>query len=117
MNTLEKLEVFPLQSGSIKETITVPPHLTILDSKAKVPTGKHVFRILTVKDGDKRIVWDRMNIAEIMDARALFNKLLATGLKPFKVDPSGKKTNEVLKEFDATSEEIVFAPIAAARGG
>ena len=48
----------------------------------------------------------------------LYDKLLAEGMDPYKVDSvTGKIGVEKLKEFDATLEEVVFVPIKAMVGG
>ena len=75
-----------------------------------------VYRILS-KDGDMRIVWDRDQLSEINDAKNKFDELVGKGMVPYKVDPSGQKTAELMTVFDPSAEEILFSPIKMLVGG
>ena len=117
MATAEKLKVTLFQGGNLQGEIDVPESLQFLeDGQQRQPT-QHMFRIVNQKDGDKRVVWDSRSLAEIQDAKEMFDKLVAEGMVPYKVDSKGKKTPQVMQEFDPLAEEIIFAPIAAVAGG
>lgn len=75
------------------------------------------FRIMTAKDGDKRIVWCRRVLTQIAEAKKLFMDLMSKGNVPYRVGVDGAATSEVMKEFDPTAEEVIFMPIRAVSGG
>ena len=75
------------------------------------------FRILSQKDGDKRVVWCRRVIAEIKAAKRMFLDLISKGMVPYKVGVDGKASAEEMKEFDPTAEEVIFMPVRAISGG
>lgn len=97
--------------------IAVPDNLRILEDHENTPEGCGVFRVMTPKDGDKRIVWDCRDMNQIEEAKAMFDKLIQEGLVPYKVGLDGKATSEVMDEFDPHAEEILFLPIALVTGG
>jgi len=115
--TTEKLKVTLFQGGGLQGEIDVPDSLKFLEDGQKRQSAQHMFRIVNQKDGDKRVVWDANSLAEIQDAKEMFDQLVAQGMVPYKVDLKGKKTPEVMREFDPLAEEIIFAPIAALAGG
>ncbi len=75
------------------------------------------FRIISQKDGDKRVVWCRKVIAEIQAAKKMFMDLISKGMVPYKVGVSGNASAEVMDEFDPTAEEVIFMPVRAIAGG
>jgi len=75
------------------------------------------FRIMSQKDGDKRVVWCRRVMAEIKAAKQMFMDLLSRGMVPYKVGTDGVATAEVMDEFDGTAEEVIFMPMKAIVGG
>ncbi len=95
------------------EIIEIPESLRLGDPEP----GDCVFRILSQKDGDKRVVWNRRRIQEINDAKIMFDKLIAEGLVPYKVGTDGRATSEVMTEFDPYAQEVIFMPIMAVVGG
>lgn len=105
------------QPSNLEQDIAIPETLKILGDGEKQPEFSSLFRIITQKDGDKRIVWDNRNIGEINDAKKMFNDLVAAGMCPFVVDPSGKKSPTPMAEFDPHAGEVIFAPIKATCGG
>lgn len=70
--------------------------------------GEMLFSVLTPKDGDKRLVWNRFSLPEIEDARKMFDDLVAQGMLPHRVSTDGEPAAEVLKNFDAMLEEVSF---------
>jgi len=121
MAVAQKLKVTLLAAGSkpgnLEQEIDVPDTLRFLEDGETVPPGHCIMRIVNQKDGDKRVVWDSRDMRQIADAKETFDKLVAEGLVPYRVDPQGRKTPEVMSEFDATAEEIIFSPIHALAGG
>ena len=112
---------------SVKKEVEIPATLKVLEASEDVPAGHSVFSILNQEDGDKRVVWDSRNLAEIRDAKDLFDSLIVEGMIPYCVDASGKKTSEVMSLFDPVAEEVlmgdpppkevVFTPQKALVGG
>lgn len=99
-----------------KKTLPIPDELRVTDGTCQAD-GDCVFRIMSQKDGDKRVVWNKFSIPEINAANQLFKDLIAEGMVPYKVGVDGKATSEVMTEFDATAEEVIFLPIRAVVGG
>lgn len=97
--------------------ISVPENLRVLEDHENPPEGFGVFRIMTPKDGDKRVVWDCRDIAQIEEAKTMFDQLIQEGLVPYKVGLDGKATSEVMDEFDPYAEEVIFLPVALVTGG
>jgi hypothetical protein len=112
---------------SVKREVEIPATLKMLDDSEEIPAGHSVFSILNQDDGDKRIVWDSRNLAEIRDAKDLFDRLIAEGMRPYVVTHDGKKTHEIMTIFDPIAEEVlmgdhpksevVFTPQKALVGG
>ena len=90
--------------------VDIPESLGMLDDAHAAPDGCGMFRILTPQDGDKRVVWDSRDLRQINDAKDIFNDLVEEGLRPYRVDPSGRRSPEIMDEFDPSAEEIYFAP-------
>ena len=97
--------------------IEIPDELVLLEGKQEPKKGNGVFRILSPQFGDQRVTWDSASLQEINAAKKLFLDLVKQGLTPYKVGLDGKKTSEVMREFEATSEEIIFVPTKLITGG
>lgn len=104
--------------GNASAKIAVPESLGIIsDPQQKAPEGFGCFRIMTPHDGDKRVVWDSRDFAQISEAKAMFDELVVQGLVPYRVGVNGRASSEVMAEFDPYAEEIIFLPIAMVAGG
>ena len=112
-----EIEVPLVNNSNIKENITVPESLKILKDKEGVKKWERCFRFLTPKDGDKRVVWDSRDMDQIEEAKAMFDECVAKGLVPYRVGTDGRKTSDVMDEFDPEAEEVIFLPIAQVAGG
>lgn len=114
------IDVSLLRAGNnpsnLSKTIDIPDTLEIWDNR-KIPENFGVFRIMTPKDGDKRVVWDSRDFQQILDAKEMFNQLVANGLVPYKVGTNGRPSAEVMTEFDPHSEEVIFLPLGLVTGG
>ena len=64
-------------------SVEVPDGLEILDEGQVRPKTAGQFSILTAKDGDKRVVWDRLHLAQINAAKRMFDDLVKQGLVPY----------------------------------
>jgi hypothetical protein len=82
-----------------------------LPSRAELKKGKRVFYIPTENAGDERLTWDARFLDQIQGAKKDFDDLVARGMVPFRVDTNGKKTPEVMEEFDPNAEEVIFSPL------
>lgn len=100
-----------------KQRYEVPDGLCIVDGNCKGDDEIGLFRIMTLKDGDRRVVWNRMNLDEISAAKKMFNELISSGMVAYHVDSRGNKTNRLMKVFDPSVEEIIFIPMQAVSGG
>jgi hypothetical protein len=75
-----------------------------------------VFRILDQKEGDKRLVWNRLSMGDISEANRMFDRFVSEGLDPYRVGGDGK-TGARMDKFDPTAEEVIFLPIKMVAGG
>jgi hypothetical protein len=100
----------------------IPEPLRIAEGDLAMPTDPEnecMFHIMAPKHGDKRVVWDRRNIAEILAAEKMFKELIAQGMLAFYVDTKGKamtgKDGTTLKPmptFDAHAGKVIFMPMS-----
>ncbi len=115
--SLESREVSCFNNISV-----IPDSLKIVEHDYKAQEGEHCFHVMSPKDGDKRIVWNSRNIAEINDAKKMFNDLISKGFLPYRIK-DGQQSKEVMTEFDPhsgevmMSEDVVFVPQPAIVGG
>lgn len=112
MITEDFVEVAVVKNSNIKDKISIPHILKVLQDKELIQKWEHVFRIMTAKDGDKRIVWDSRDLFQINEAKVMFDECVTKGLVPYCVGLNGKATSEVMDEFDSCAEEVIFLPIA-----
>ena len=112
-----QIEVPLIDRGNISATIDIPESLTVLEDGQSRENGQCQFSVLTIKDGDKRVIWDKRDMAQIQDAKKMFNELVAKGLAPYSVGVDGKASAQVISEFDPLAEEIIFLPIRLVKGG
>lgn len=104
--------------SNLSTKLKIPDSLGIMDDPAQTaPKGFGCFRIMTPKDGDKRVVWDSRDFAQISEAKAMFDELVVQGLVPYCVGVNGRASSEVMAEFDPYAEEIIFLPVAMVVGG
>jgi hypothetical protein len=115
--TQQYVEVAGIKGSSVTEKVGIPDALRIMEDGEKPQKGHHVFRVMTAKDGDKRVIWDCRDLAQINDAKTMFDELVAQGLVPYKVGTDGRATSEVMDEFDPAAEEVIFLPVAMVTGG
>lgn len=112
------LELAPFKGGKATVKIEIPDGLQVLDDHGQEsPKGYGSMRVLTVKDGDKRIVWNARSFAQIQEAKEMFDACVAQGLVPYKVGVNGKASSEVMDEFDPYAEEVIFLPVSMVAGG
>jgi len=112
-----EIEVALIKNSNLKDTITKPERLRFLKDGEKTSRWERCFRILTPKDGDKRVVWDSRDMDQIEDAKAMFDECVAKGLVPYRVGTDGRASAEVMDEFDPEAEEVIFMPINQVAGG
>lgn len=115
------IEIALMRMGSnpsnIGSPLEVPDGLKILQDGEEPPSSFGCMRIMTVKDGDKRVVWDCKSMDQIREAEQMFEKLKGEGLVPYRVGTDGKSSSEEMTEFDPHVEEIIFLPMKAVAGG
>ncbi len=85
-------------------------------SKCERDKNIGLFRILNQKDGDKRLIWNRMNMGDIAEAEKMFNEFVKQGLAAYNVVPGGKSGSR-MERFDPTAEEVIFLPLNLVAGG
>lgn len=104
--------------SNLSDKFVIPDNLGIMDDlNENAPEGFGCFRIMTPKDGDKRVVWDSRDFAQISEAKSMFDELVIKGLVPYCVGVNGRASSEVMVEFDPYAEEIIFLPVAMVVGG
>ena len=115
---LREIEIPLIKGSKLTSKFVIPDELGILEDPRQVPPkGFGCFRIMTPKDGDKRITWNNQDFAQIRQAKETFDKLVLEGLVPYRVGTNGQASSEVMPEFDPYSEEIIFLPISLVMGG
>ncbi len=100
-----------------KRKIPVPDALRLLKDGEEAGENFGVFKVLSKESGDERVVWDRRNLPDINAARNLFNDLIAEGMVPYCVGTGGKRTSDVMREFDPHAGQVIFVPQPAIVGG
>jgi len=78
--------------------------------------GFGMFRILDQKEGDKRLVWNRLSLGDISEAHRMFDRFIGEGLQAYRVGSDGKQGGR-MESFDPTAEEVLFLPIKLVVGG
>ncbi len=78
--------------------------------------GFGIFRILDQKEGDKRLVWNRMSMGDIAEAGRMFDQFIKEGLSAYRVGGDGRQ-GAPMDRFDPTAEEVLFLPIKLVAGG
>ena len=115
-----EIEIYPIKGSNVSVKIPIPDGLGV---GTGIPwstiEGKlyGVMRVMTPKDGDKRITWNNQDFAQIRQAKETFDRLVLEGLVPYRVGIGGRATSEVMPEFDPYAQEIVFLPISLVMGG
>lgn len=59
------------------------------------------------ESGDRRVIWDARDPAQIAEAARLFQSYLDRGWKAYTVEPDGTLAHRI-RHFDADTEEIVY---------
>lgn len=72
-------------------------------------------RAVINETGDTKTIWDRSNEVEVNAAKKDFKHFRDSGYIAYKVTGKEGTKGEVMHEFDATAERIIFAP--PMRGG
>lgn len=114
-DTQEWVEVNPLTGSNCSRRVPIPPSFPKVGD-AHGLAKRSLWRILTAKDGDKRVVWDASDLAQIQDARRMFEELKAAGMVAYKVGDNGLASTEVMEEFDPLAEEVLFLPVGKQAG-
>jgi hypothetical protein len=109
-----ELELRASRPGAALDFAELAAMAASLDAEA---ADMGIFRIMTPKDGDKRVVWCRKVIEEIKAAKKMFMDLVTSGMVPYRVGVDGKASANVMDEFDPLAEEVIFMPVQAIRGG
>lgn len=120
MNTVaDQVECFGNMCVAIPKSIQTPVLSDEeLDSMyALMSEDMRIFRIMTPSEGDKRVIWNSRNIAEIADAKKMFLDLIKQGMIPFRVGLDGKQSSERMDTFDPSASEVIFLPMPAIVGG
>lgn len=112
----QSVQVAIVKGGS-RVDVAIPDELSSLEDGQEPQAGCSIFTILNEKDGDKRVVWNRMNLPEIRSAKKMFDDLVVKGQVPHCVGAGGKATADIMSEFDPTAEEVIFMPMPIVVGG
>lgn len=116
--TNRKIQLQLLQHTNAAKEFDIPESLGIIDDAKEVPpVGHGCFRIMTPNDGDKRVIWDSGDFAQIREAKEMFDELIAEGLVPYRVGTNGQASADVMDEFDPHAEEVIFIPMPMVAGG
>ena len=113
MTTETVLEFSPVRHGTKRRLETT---LQKLEDGDQLKAGQHCFRIMN-ENGDDRLVWDSSSFIEIKAAKKDFVELVKQGMTPYRVGTDGRASAEVMTEFDAKAEEVIFMDTALVVGG
>lgn len=102
------------KTKSVETTLESPTDETISQFEHNKQYG--IFRILDQKEGDKRLVWNRLSLGDISEAERMFNSFIGEGLAAYRVGGDGKQ-GAAMTKFDPTAEEVIFLPIKLVAGG
>ena len=105
-----KAAVLRVGTKTIGEDVAIPPRLERLEVGQEPEPWHGVMCIPTEDAGDERLVWDRRSPGSVRDAKKTFNDLVAKGMIPHRCDPTGRCLPNVMREFDAKAECVVFSP-------
>lgn len=111
------LDLAPIFGSNIREPMPLPDSIVLLEHGQEPDSENCMFRILSPKSGDDRLTWDKRDFGAMQDARQTFIELVKKGFKPFRVGGDGKRSNEVMQEFDPSAQQVVFVPMAPVAGG
>ncbi len=119
---MKMIEIPQLGGSRLTEKIEIGENLTVLPDGGHAPVGHGLWRIMSPKDGDKKVIWNPDSFTEIQEASVLFKRLIKSGMVPYICDAKGRPTGEVMAEFDPLAgevdfREVVFAPKQLAVGG
>jgi len=101
-------------SHSIDTNLQIATDENISDFEHNKQFG--IFRILDQKEGDKRLVWNRLSLSDISEADKMFNQFISQGLTAYRVGGDGKQGSP-MEKFDPTAEEVIFLPMKMVAGG
>ena len=100
-----------------RNTCDIPDDLTVIeDIKAVPPPDNGMFRIMS-KEGDTRVVWNRLSLVELRSAKEMFDDLISKGMVPYHVGEDGQASPTEMAEFDPSAEEVIFMPMQLVCGG
>jgi hypothetical protein len=102
------IEINPIRGSNLRSEVAIPEKLSLLGTNERPKKGWGCFRVLTAKDGDKRITWDSGDLDQINDAKQLFDELKREGLTAYRVGLDGRMTAEEMDAFDPDAEEVIF---------
>lgn len=112
-----KLDLSLMMGSNLKESMEIPEGLSLLEPGQEPGPEDGCFRILSPKSGDDRLTWDKRDFSAMQEARRTFVDLVKKGFKPFRVGNDGKKSNEVMQQFDPLAQQVIFVPMAPVAGG
>lgn len=120
MTTVANNVIFAPFFGNKKLTKAIDTTLEVVDDSTigKFEHNKRfgMFRILDQAEGDKRLVWNRLSMADIREADRMFSQFVKEGLSPYRVGGDGKQ-GSAMDKFDPTVEEVIFLPMKLVAGG
>lgn len=61
------------------------------------------------RDGDKRLMWDKNDQAQVSDAERLFTEYKAKGYMAYRTNKQGQQS-EIINKFDRSAERIIMQP-------
>jgi hypothetical protein len=73
--------------------------------------GQFSFRIID-DTGDRRLVWDLREQAQVLEASKLFSEYLDKGWRAYAIDAEGNKRRRI-RSFNAEKEEILFEELTS----
>ncbi len=78
------------------------------DKTCEPAAGCGMIYLMDERFGDRRVTWNKFRIQEINEALATFRDLISKGWVAYEVGENGRKSDDVVKKFDATKERYIF---------
>ena len=71
--------------------------------------------IMSRREGDTKVIWDKANADEVANARRMFDELVGKGFAAFSVKGKDGEKDQRIRAFDPAAERIILVP--AMQGG
>jgi hypothetical protein len=79
-----------------------------VDVSAALAAGLMVFEVMG-REGDVKRTWDPNNLSDIIAAKAEFEKMRASGMRAYRLNPDGSQGSP-MPTFEMSAGRVLFVP-------